>query len=60
MFPARPVRCRSKITKVSPCGLPDSDTTVSCGSVAGRSLRSAPPLASHGRHGKSAAIVHRR
>lgn len=23
-----PVRCRSKITKVSPCGLPDSDTTV--------------------------------
>ncbi len=43
-----PVRCRSKITKVSPCGFPDSDTTISCGSVAGRSLRSAPPLAPAG------------
>lgn len=43
-----PVRCRSKITRGSPCGFPDSDTTISCGSVAGRSLRSAPPLAPAG------------
>lgn len=56
-----PVLCRSKITKVSPCGFPDSDTTISCGSVAGRQPSQRPSFGfPWPAHGKSAAIVHRR